>query len=543
MGQADLSQVSQEWERWMSSSAPITSKRFRILLFLAVGCLLFLRPKTAYGGACEDIAALKLPNTTIETAEIVSHSTFKTVSHEPITDLPIFCRVVADLKSRLDSEIRVEMWLPQSGWNGRLEGTGSGGFAGFIYYDELAAGLRQGYAVVNTDMGLSAPAGSDAGIFAKRPERWADWGYQSTHEMTVLAKRLISVYYARPAQKAYFLGCSTGGEQALSEAQHFPGDYDGLVGGAPPNNRTGVHLSILWSFAAMHRTPQAYIPPAKIAMIGDAVVAACDELDGVKDGVIADPRKCEFDPALLQCRGADNNRCLTAPQVETARLLYSGPENPRTRQEIYPGVARGSEFEWARDFGAPPMPDEQPPFAPIFEWVFGPRWDWRSFDFDRQATIYEQTLAPSVNATNPNLDEFQKLGHKLLVYHGWDDPLVTPQASIDYWNAVDARYEGTGSGASSAKIDDFFRLVMVPGMGHCSGGPGADTFDPLSVMVDWVERGIAPDRIIATKRPNRPSDKSAGFKRPLCSYPKIQRYSGTGNINDAASYTCATPTR
>jgi len=243
----------------------INPKRLRIPLLLTAGCLLFLQPRAAYAEACETIAALKFPGTTIEKAEIVSHGTFQTVNHQPITDLPIFCRVVAVLKPRPDSEIRVEMWLPQAGWNGRLEGTGNGGFAGFIYYDKLAEGLRQGYAVANTDMGLSVPAASDAGVFANRSERWVDWGYRSTHEMTVLAKQLIQAYYGRPAQKAYFLGCSTGGEQALSEAQHFPGDYDGLAGGAPPNNRTGVHLSILWNFVVMHRTPEAYIPPAKIA--------------------------------------------------------------------------------------------------------------------------------------------------------------------------------------------------------------------------------------------------------------------------------------
>jgi feruloyl esterase len=541
MDRSDLPQVLQEWEREMSKTVLVSSKRFRILLLLTAGCLLFAQPKTTRGDACENIAALKFANTTIEKAEIVSLGTFKTVNREPIIDLPIFCRIVAVLKSRPDSDIRVEMWLPQSGWNGRLEGTGSGGFAGFIYYDELAAGLRQGYAAVNTDMGLSVPDRSDAGIFANRPERWADWGYQSTHEMTLFAKRVVNAYYGRPAQRAYFLGCSTGGQQALSEAQHFPGDYDGLVGGAPPNNRTGVHLSILWSFVAMHRTPEAYIPPAKIAAISDAVLAACDGLDGVKDGVIADPRKCEFDPVSLQCQDADNDRCLTAPQVETARLLYSGPKNPRTGQQLHPGVTLGSEFEWARDFGAPPKPDEQPPFAPIFEWVFGPQWDWHSFDFDRQAANYEKTLAPSVNAVNPNLDEFEKLGHKLLVYHGWEDPLVVPGASIEYWQAVEARYGGMRTGASSTKINDFFRLVMVPGMGHCSGGPGADNFDPLSVMVDWVEHGSAPDRIIATKLPNKPSGDSAGFQRPLCSYPKVQTYIGTGNINDAASYTCTAP--
>lgn len=514
-------------------------KRFHLCVSI-VSCILFLPSSPARAGTCEDLAKLQFPDTTIDKAEVVTHNSFTTVKHRPIGELPEFCRVVATLRPSADSDIHVEMWLPQSAWNGRLLGTGSGGFGGFIYYEELASGLKQGYAVVNTDMGLSVPAGKDQAIFTNRPERWTDWGFRSTHVMTLLAKRLVNAYYGQEASHSYFLGCSTGGGQALAEAQRFPEDYDGLVGGDPPNDRTGVHLSILWNFIATHRNPGAYIPPAKALMLQKAVVAACDGEDGVKDGIIGDPRRCHFDPAALRCKGSDSDSCLTVEQEETAELLYSDPKSPKTHQAIYPGATLGSEGDWDQSFG-PPGSDVQPPFAPIFEWIFGTQWDWRSFDFDRQASTFVRTLGPDVNSVDPNLDKFRRLGHRLLIYHGWADALVTPGGSVGYWDAVSAhiRSEGHESYRSTGTPDDFYRLFMVPGMYHCGSGPGADSFDPLSAMVDWVEHGVAPDQIIATKY--GPSGEAV-FQRPLCPYPRFAKYLGSGNINDAASFACVAPT-
>jgi feruloyl esterase len=508
---------------------------------LIAQCLMLAAPKPASAGSCESLATLEFPQTAIEKAEVVTQGVFKTVDNKPIENLPPFCRVTAVLKPSPDSDIRVEMWLPQSGWNGRLEGTGSGGLAGFIYYEQLATGLRNGYAVVNTDMGMSVPGGSDASIFFNRPERWVDWGYRSTHEMTVFAKKLVEAYYGRAAQRSYFSGCSTGGQQAMSEAQHYPEDYDGMVAGAPPNNRTGVHLNILWSFMAMHRTPEAYIPASKISLLEKAVLTACAGRGNIDEGVINDPRQCRFDPASLLCKGSDNDSCLTGPQVETARMIYQGPRNPRTHGEIYPGVPRGSESLWLRDFGAPPAANEQPPFAPMFQWVFGTGWQWRSFDFDTQATALIHRLAPSVNATNPDLDQLRKLGHKLLVYHGWEDSLVVPEESVNYWKAVHAREQSRPAPASAGKIDDSYRLFMVPGMGHCGGGPGAESIDPLSAMVKWVEDGVAPERIIATKYRADPLTPGIAYQRPLCPYPQVAHYRGSGKVEDAASYACVNP--
>ncbi len=231
------------------------------------------------------------------------------------------------------------------------------------------------------------------------------------------------------------------------------------------NNRTGVHVSILWNFAVNERTPASYLPAAARSLLSQAVVDACDGLDGVKDGVIADPGKCHFDPASLQCKTANQESCLTAAQVETVKQIYSGPVNPRTGQSLYPGLPMGSEFGWD---GLDPIPGGMPPYAPIFQWVFGPQWDWRQFDFDHQDAIYTQKLEGMVNATSPDIDTFRAHGHKLLMYHGWSDWLVAPGESINYWNAVLARDKAAHSNKPPDALDQSVRLFMVPGMAHCA---------------------------------------------------------------------------
>src|SRR5271156_2379790 len=345
-----------------------TPKRsFKVLT--AAGLALFAAP--CFAGNCESLATLSLPHTTITKAEVVATGTFAPPTGKPLPDLPPFCRVTATVKPSADSDILVEIWMPRADWNQRLEGTGNGGFAGKISYGALAEGLRRGYAVANTDMGMATPDGATASIFINRPERWIDWGYRATHEMTLVAKQVVRAYYTRDARHAYFVGCSTGGEQALMESQRYPDDYDGIVGGAAANNRTGVHASILWNFAANDRTPETYLPAPARTLLSQAVVNACDALDGVKDGVINDPTQCHFDPASLQCKGDSQENCLTAAQVETAKQLYGGPINPRTGQSLYPGLPKGSEFAWD---GLDPNRGI-PPYAAIFQWVFGANWD------------------------------------------------------------------------------------------------------------------------------------------------------------------------
>jgi feruloyl esterase len=483
------------------------------LLILLLLLLLFASP--GFASECESLATLQVPHTTITKAEVVTGGTFAPPTGKALADLPPFCRVTATARPSTDSEILVEIWMPLSHWNERLEGTGNGGFAGKISYGALAEGLRRGYAVANTDMGMATPPGQDASIFFNRPERWKDWGYRATHEMTLVAKQLVRAYYTREAMHAYFVGCSTGGEQALMESQRYPDDYDGIVGGAAAQNRTGVHVSILWNFAVNEKTPASYLPEAARSLLAHAVVNACDSLDGVNDGVITDPTKCHFDPASLACPGAS---CLTAAQVQTVKQLYAGPVAPGTGASLYPGLPRGSEAGWN---GLDPGPGGKPPYAPIFEWVFGLNWDWRSFDFGRQDIAFTHMLARMVNATSPDIDSFRAHGHKLLMYHGWSDWLVAPGESINYYNAVLAR---------DKTADQSIRLFMLPGMAHCGGGPGATHFDPLSAVVDWVERGVAPEKILAS---------GESFTRPLCPYPQTAHYKGTGDSNDASSFVCA----
>jgi feruloyl esterase len=499
---------------------------FLALLFVAL---------PASANSCEGLATLHLPHTTITGAELVTAGGFTPATGKPLADLPAFCRVTATVKPSADSDILVEVWMPQSGWNERLEGTGNGGFAGKISYGALAEGLRRGYAVANTDMGMATPPGATAGIFINRPERWIDWGYRATHEMTLLAKQVVRAYYTRDARHTYFVGCSTGGEQALMESQRYPDDYDGIVGGAAAQNRTGVHASILWNFAANERTPASYLPADARSLLSLAVVHACDTLDGVKDGVINDPTQCHFDPSSLQCKGADQENCLTASQVETAKQLYTGPVNPRTGQSLYPGLPKGSEFGWD---GLDPNHGGTPPYAPIFQWVFGANWDWRQFDFDQQDTLYTGKLAGMVNATSADIDTFRQHGHKLLMYHGWSDWLVAPGESINYYNSVLARDQGI---QPVTPLNESLRLFMVPGMAHCGGGPGATHFDALGAVVDWVEHGVAPNEIIAGKLPPGESNGPVVFQRPLCPYPRTAQYRGTGNTNDASSFACTDP--
>ena len=497
-----------------------------------MGALLATSPELS-ATSCERLTSLARPTVEITSAESVTSGIFRPLKGKPLDGLPPFCRVAAVLHPSSDSAIRIELWMPETGWNGRLEGTGNGGFAGNLSYGALASGVKRGYAVVNTDMGMATAPGEDATAFVGRPERWKDWGYRSTHEMTVQAKRMLAAFYGHPAAHNYFMGCSTGGEQAWMEAQRYPDDYDGIVGGAPANNRTGVHESILWNFITTEQTPQDHIPAAKLRPLASAVMKACDRLDGLADGLISDPQKCSFDPASIECSGSDNDNCLTADQVAVVRHLYAGPTNPRTGQQIYPGMPKGSELGWDH-LGA--QANGQPPFAPIFTWVFGRDWNWRTFNFDSSVAAVDRKLAADVNATSLNLDAFRQHGHKLLIYHGWSDWLVVPEESVDYRKAFATRYQGQS-------LDDFYRLFMVPGMTHCSGGVGPDHFDALTGVVDWVEKGRAPERIIASKFPPNQNSGPPLRTRPLCPYPEIARYKGQGSIDDEANFSCVATNR
>ncbi|HEY1759664.1 MAG TPA: tannase/feruloyl esterase family alpha/beta hydrolase [Bryobacteraceae bacterium] len=496
---------------------------FRAILVLVLAAPVFAQP-------CDGLKSLNLSETTIDSATAYASGAF-----EPAKDLPAFCRVTATVKPTADSDIKIEVWMPEAGWNGKLEGNGNGGWTGSINPATLAVGLRRKYATAMTDTGHEGGSGSFA---LGHPEKLIDFGYRSTHEMTVKAKAIIAAYYGRPPDLAYFNGCSAGGKQGLTEAQLFPGDYNGIISGAPGNNWTHMMAQIVWVAQAVHKDEASYIPPEKYPAIHEAALAACDARDGVKDGVIDDPTRCKFDPKAIQCKGADGPSCLTAPQVEAARKIYSAVKNPRTKQEIYPGFEPGSEMGWGQ-FVAGPTPTA---FATdLFKFVVfkNPDWDYKTLNFDTDIALADMIDNGTNNATDPNLKTYFERGAKLLQYHGWNDQLIAPLNSVEYYQSVERTLGGAAkngvvdkSGAEHVRAS--YRLFMEPGMSHCQGGDGPSNFDMLSALEQWVEQGKAPDRIVAYHIKDGKTDRS----RPLCPYPQVAVYNGKGSTDDDENFTC-----
>jgi feruloyl esterase len=484
----------------------------------------------AFAASCESLASLAFSNTTITSAQVVAAGQFsppgpagKGKGANVYKDLPEFCRVAATLKPSSDSDIKVEFWLPTSNWNKKLQSVGNGGWAGVISYSALADAVKAGYASASTDTGHVGGSGSFA---LEHPEQLIDFSWRSEHEMTVKAKAVVQAFYGSAPRLSYWNGCSTGGRQGLKEAQKFPDDYDGIITGAPAN-RTAISL---WIAFAVLKDPASYIPPAKYPVIHQAALAACDLRDGVKDGLIEDPTRCKFDPKALLCKNGDGPSCLTAPQVEAAKKIYSSATNPRTGQVLFPSLAPGSELNWGIQAAGPD------PSANIFDHfkyvVFkNPAWDWKTFDFDKGIALEEQPEKAAMNATDPNLKPFFSHNGKLLIYHGWADSNVSPLNTIKYYKSV----EDTLGGAS--KTSNNMRLFMEPGMGHCGGGEGPNVFDKVGTLEQWVEQGKAPEKIIASHSTAGKVDRT----RPLCSYPQVAKYKGSGSIDEAANFACQLP--
>jgi feruloyl esterase len=474
-----------------------------------------------------------LPQTTITLAASVPAGAFK--PEKPLAfpgapvaaydRLPAFCRVAATIKPTADSDIRFEVWLPLTAWNGKLQAVGNGVWSGQIWHPLMAHALARGYATANTDTGHEGD-GMDASFALGHPEKVIDYGYRAVHEMTVKTKAIIGAYYGSGPRLSYWSGCSSGGKQALKEAQLFPDDYDGIVAGAPGNSWTRLMASGVWMAQATHKDPASYIPPSKYPILHDAVLEACDGVDGVKDGVLDDPRRCRFDPGRLACQDSDGPGCLTAPQVEAARRIYAGPRNPRTGEPIYPGLEPGTELDWGPAAGGPGLLGV---FDSHFKYlVFAdPSWNYMTLDFDADVALAERLDKNTINATDPDLKAFVARGGKLLLYHGWSDQLLAPRNTITYYESVVATV-----GAEQARRS--VRLFMAPGMAHCQGGPGPSRFDPVAALEDWVEKGHAPDRIEAS----RVRDGKVDRTRPLCAYPQVAKYKGTGSTDDAASFVC-----
>ncbi len=488
-------------------------------------------PEAAAAATCESLASLALPDTTITLAQPVGAGEFTPPASRggrgpgaAFKALPAFCRVAATLKPTSDSDIKIEVWMPASGWNGKFQAVGNGGWAGAISYPAMAEALRRGYATTSTDTGHTGATGAFA---LGHPEKFVDFAYRSEHEMTVRAKAIVDGFYGRGPRYSYWNGCSTGGRQGLHEAQRFPGDYDGIIAGASANPRTYLNSWQLSIAQATLKDPASNIPASKYPMIHQAVVAACDGLDGVKDGLITDPTRCHFDPSVLECKGDDGAACLTAAQVTAARKVMSPLKNPHTGAEIFPGLEPGTELAWGGLVGGPePVATALDQFKYV---VFkDPSWDWRTFDLERDLAKANAVDAGTVNAINPDLKGFAGHGGKLLMYHGWSDGSVAPRASVTYYNSVVKTMGG------AAKTMGWIRLFMVPGMGHCGGGEGPNSFDMVTALEQWVENGKAPEEIIATRLTNGVVQRT----RPLCAYPQVAVYKGAGSTDEAASFVC-----
>jgi feruloyl esterase len=491
--------------------------------------------------ACSSLSALSLPHTTITSAVSAPEGT-----------MPAHCEVQAITRPTKDSEIRFEVWLPVAGWNRKYLQLGNGGWAGSINPTAAADPLKRGYAVAATDDGhQSASPGASWAI--GHPEKLIDFGYRAVHETGVQAKAILHAFFGRDADRSYFSGCSDGGREALMEAQRYPEDFDGIIAGAPASNWSHLFTGFVWNEQAMAETP---IPPAKLLTIQNAVVAACDALDGVRDGLIEDPRACHFDPGSLLCKAGDASDCLTEGQVATLRKIYSGPKNPRTGQQIFPGWPMGTEAilggwsTWIMPGGAQTSFGNSYYGQAVFEQS---NWDFHTLNLDTDVEFGDAKAGPVLNATNPDLRSFRDNGGKLIQYHGWGDAAISPLSSIDYYESVraflarvpDARH-------ASADPMDFYRLYLVPGMAHCGGGIGPNDFgngrssgpadadhNIVSALDTWVESGVAPAKLIGSGK--AVNDPTKTLTRPLCPYPQTAHYRGAGDSNDAENFTCAMP--
>ena len=509
----------------------------------------------AFAADCEALSGLKIADTAITSARSVASGAFTPANARgrganAFADLPAFCLVHGVIKPAPSSAINFEVWLPVAGWNGRLQAVGNGGLGGTIGYPAMAKALSAGFATASTDTGHAA---NEPQTWLQDKDRLIDYSYRSLHLATVDAKAVVDSYYGQPAKNSYYTGCSTGGKQGLMEAQRYPADFDGIVAGDAANFWTRQMIGEVWN-GVVTGSPATSLSQEKLQLIQSAVLEQCDALDGVKDGLIADPRRCKFDPAKLLCSGGDATNCLTAAQVAAVGKLYSGPVNPRTGARLYEGFYPGNELGWGKAGGQ--MVIDRADTSGVsssdfmrFAFFLDPAWEFRKFDFDRDARAVEEKFAGITDATNPDLEEFRRLGHKLLYYHGGADPLIPAQNGIDYYESVEAAQSRLGHDA--AKTQDFFRAFLVPGLYHCSGGPGAYGFgasspasnidadhDVVSAIARWVENDVAPAKIIAAKYVDNTPSKGVAFHRPLCPYPLAARYKGQGDSNEAANWNC-----
>ena len=482
---------------------------------------------------CESLTKLSLRNTTITLAQTVAAGAFTPPpggrGGQQFGDLPAFCRVQATLKPSADSDIKMELWMPDAGkWNGKLRGTGNGGLGGgaTVNAGPLGNGVRLGYATAGNNTGHEG----DSSYALTHPEKIKDFGYRSAHEMTVASKALIKAYYDRPLQYSVMAESGGGTIAALSAAQRYPEDYDVIAVTAMSSHLSRHTFGQMWVWYATHKDADSFIPADRYPVIHNAALNACDALDGLKDGIIGAVEACKFDPLVIQCKAGETTNCLTAAQVEAARKIYAGPVNPRTKEQIYSPLYPGSELGWAQLAGG-----DQPLGIPVdfFKYyVFkDPNWDYktRPLNYDSDVALAERPEVAPVNAVDPDLRKFFARGGRLLLVGGWNDAAVPPKVAVDYYKKVVDKV-----GAKTA--EQSIRFFMVPGMGHGVGTTGTEnfSFDPLATVELWKQTGKAPAELLVNHFKN---GMEVG-KRLVCRYPMVAAYRGTGNTEDPSSFVC-----
>ncbi len=512
---------------------------------MSAASLLLLAASPSLAATCDQLAKLTIDNATISMAEARPAGSFAPPKGADISDLPAACRVQGIITAVPGSRVGFELWLPQDGWNGKIEMVGNGGYSSSISYKAMGPLLKRGYATVATDTGHT---GDDPDFAIDHPEAITDWGHRAVHVTIVAAKSVTSAFYSQAPKHSYFAGCSTGGGQALMEAQRYPRDFDGIIAGDPGNNRTHLNAGFLWQFIKNHRADlSVIIPPAKLAAVTDAALKTCRGKDGglATDNFLTDPDACGFQPSQMLCKQGDAEDCLTREQVEALSAMYSGAR-AQSGEQVFYGWPKGSENSgkvvaslpgWSLYWADPAHPD-RPARTNFWKiWAFpGSNWDWRNFDFGSGMKAADDKLAPVINAMSPDLSAFKAAGGKLIQYHGLADPVAPPRDSIDYYERVQT------AASQDKRVDataDFYRLFLVPGLYHCEGGPGPNVLDVQAALERWVEQGTAPATIAATKFHNDKPADGIEMSRPLCPYPQVAHYKGEGDSNDAANFTCA----
>ena len=502
---------------------------------LAAILFVFAGSAPALAESCSDLASLALPDTKVIKAELVSAGKFEPpaspfgpppgVAAASFKSLPEFCRISATLTPATDSDIKIEVWMPTAeNWNGKLVGIGNGVWAGSISFFQMGGPLARGYAVVATDTG-HVGNGMEAGFAVGHPEKLVDFGYRAVHEMTVKAKAFMTAFYSKGPRLSYWTSCSTGGRQGLMEAYRYPEDYDGISAMAPANPMTDLMTQSIWTGYAALKSPEHAMSMPKLAALHKAYINACDAKDGVTDGLVSDPEHCSFDPKIAECKSGDGPDCLTTAQVETMREVYRGPVNPRTGERILNGFHPGSEQQVGILMVGPE------PFAVATTYMRDiafddPKWDFKSFDYDEDVAAARSAGAKMLDVPSDGLAKFFADGRKLLLSHGWSDGLIPANNTVSFYKALRGAIDDKTAAGQ-------VRLFMIPGMGHCAGGDGPFVFDVLATIDAWTDKGETPDRIVVSRPPNMPA-----MTRPLCPYPQVAKYSGSGSTDDAANFTC-----